>query len=160
MIVLKTRSLNGEAFAPFGDVLEVPKEIGRATFDAALANRRSDARLSLALVHKAPTELPLTSRTMERHRWSSQTFFPLQATRWLVLVAPHMEDRTAPDMNKALAFIASGQQGVTFAADVWHHPFTVLGSPAKFAVATWKNGTSDDDEFVDTAEFLIERIES
>ena len=159
MIVLKTRPLNAEAFARFGDVLKAPSDIGRATFDGALANLRSDARLSLALVHKAPTELPQTSRTMERHRWSSQTFLPLQATRWLVLVAPHMEDHSAPDMDKALAFIASGQQGVTFAADVWHHPFTVLGTSAKFAVATWKNGTSDDDQFVDIPEFLIENSE-
>lgn len=159
MIVLKTRPLSAQAFAPFGDVLEVPTDIGRATFDGGLANLRTNARLSLALVNKAPTELPQTSRTMERHRWSSQTFLPLQATRWLVLVAPHIKDRAAPDMNKALALIASGQQGVTFAADVWHHPFTVLGSPAKFAVATWKNGTSGDDEFVDIPEFLIEHFE-
>jgi ureidoglycolate lyase len=159
VIVLRTRPLNAESFAPFGDVLTAPSEIGRETFDGALANLRSDARLSLALVHKAPTALPQISRIMERHRWSSQTFLPLQAKRWLVIVAPHNEDRTAPDMDKALAFIASGQQGVTFAADVWHHPFTVLESPAKFAVATWKNGNTDDDEFVDTPEFLIEHSE-
>ncbi|MGE3995789.1 MAG: ureidoglycolate lyase [Variibacter sp.] len=147
--------LTAAAFAPFGDVLEAPPQVGRATFDGALANLRVSAKISLSLVHKLPTALPLESETMERHRWSSQTFLPLSAYRWLVVVAPHRPSHDAPDMTKARAFLASGHQGVTYGADVWHHPFVVLDQPAQFAVATWKDGSSEDDEFVSVPPFAV-----
>jgi len=154
--ILKAVPLSADAFAPFGDVLEAPAAHGRIVVDRALNNLRLDARLSLALVHKAPLALPLQSEVMERHRWSSQTFLPLKAQRWLVIIAPQDETGGAPDMKNALAFIAGGHQGVTFAANVWHHPFTVIDAPACFAVATWRNGRSDDDQFVDVAPFIVQ----
>ena len=155
MSTLTTTPLTLTAFAPFGDVLESPPQAGRATFDGALANLRASAPLSLSLVHKLPTALPLESSTMERHRFSSQTFLPLAAQRWLIVVAPHLPSRDAPDMQKAQAFVAEGNQGVTYGADVWHHPFAVLDQPAHFAVATWRDGGPDDDEFVSVPTFTI-----
>ncbi len=58
-------------------------------------------------------------------------------------------------MARARAFLARGDQGVTYGADVWHHPFTVLDGPARFAIFMWKDGTAADDEFVDVAPFEI-----
>ena len=47
---------------------------------------------------------------MERHEFSSQTFVPVDVVRWLIVVAPHAT-QGGPDMAKARAFIANGQQG-------------------------------------------------
>jgi ureidoglycolate lyase len=156
VLTLTAKPLDAAAFAPFGDVLEAPAEPGRTTFDGALANLRPAAKLSLGIAHMLPTPLPLRSTTMERHRWSSQTFLPLAARRWLVVVAPHAPGGAAPDMAKAQAFVAAAEQGVTYGADVWHHPFTVLDAPARFAVATWMNGDDEDVQFVEVAPFGVQ----
>ncbi|MFM7422520.1 MAG: ureidoglycolate lyase, partial [Alphaproteobacteria bacterium] len=94
------------------------------------------------------------STTMERHEFSSQSFIPMEAGRWLVLVAPHGVDGK-PDMEKARAFLARPDQGVTYGANVWHHPSTVFDREARFAVFRWKDGTSADDEFVEVQPFEL-----
>ncbi|WP_333669488.1 ureidoglycolate lyase [Elioraea tepidiphila] len=151
---LIARALTAEAFAPFGEVLAAPDAPGRIAIDRALETRRAQARPSLSFTHKQPSALPLVSTTMERHRHSSQTFIPMQAGRWLVLVAPHGA-AGRPDMERARAFVARPDQGVTYAADVWHHPLTVLDRAARLAVFMWKDGTPSDDEFVEVAPFEI-----
>src|SRR5262245_1654939 len=146
MVHLSAFPLIASAFSPFGDVLEAPDRPGRAIFANALASRRGEAKPTLSLVHRPPTELPVQSSTMERHRWSSQTFLPLNAGRWLIVVAPHMPSGDKPDMANARAFVARGTQGVTYGADVWHHPFTGLDRPARFAVSMWRHGDAEDGE--------------
>ncbi|MGK7871700.1 ureidoglycolate lyase, partial [Falsiroseomonas sp. E2-1-a20] len=94
------------------------------------------------------------STTMERHQYSSQSFVPMDAGRWIAIVAPHGADG-APDMARAQAFIARADQGVTYGADVWHHPFTVIDRPGRFAVFMWKDGSAADDEFVQVAPFEV-----
>jgi ureidoglycolate lyase len=151
---LTAQPLTAEAFAPFGEVLSAPDAPGRDYIDAALANRRAHAKPSLSFTFKAPTALPLASTTMERHLHSSQSFVPMDAGRWLAIVAPHGADG-GPDMSRAQAFLARPDQGVTYGADVWHHPFTVIDRPARFAVFMWKDGTAADDEFVEVPAFEV-----
>ena len=146
--------LTAEAFAPFGEVLACPEEPGRVYIEAALDNRRAQAKPSLSFSTKEPVALPLASTTMERHLHSSQSFVPMDAGRWLVLVAPHGADG-GPDMTKARAFLARPDQGVTYAANVWHHPSTVFDRIARFAIFMWKDGSSDDDEFVQVPPFTV-----
>src|SRR3712207_3677343 len=143
---LTSEALTAAAFAPFGEVLEAPTEPGRRYAEAALADLRPGAaRPSLSLVLKPPlASLPLRSRTMERHRFSSQSFVPMDSGRWLVVVAPHAAVGGGPDMARARAFVARPDQGVTYGADVWHHPFTVLDRPARFAVFMWRDGSAAD----------------
>lgn len=146
--------LTAEGFAPFGEVLAAPGAPGRVYIESALANRRPGAQPSLSFSTKEPVALPLASATMERHRHSSQSFVPMAAGRWLVLVAPHGADG-GPDMAQARAFLARPDQGVTYGADVWHHPSTVFDQPARFAIFMWKDGGSEDDEFVQVAPFEV-----
>lgn len=146
--------ITAEAFAPFGEVLAAPDAPGRLYIDGALCNRRPDAAPSLSFVFKAPSALPLASTTMERHLHSSQSFVPMEAGRWLVIVAPHGADGR-PEMVRARALLVRPDQGVTYGADVWHHPFTVIDRAARFAVLMWKDGTSADDEFVEVAPFEV-----
>ncbi len=79
----------------------------------------------------------------------------MDAGRWLAIVAPHGADGL-PDMARAAAFLARADQGVTYGADVWHHPFTVIDQPGRFAVFMWKDGTAADDEFVEVAPFEVD----
>jgi ureidoglycolate lyase len=139
--------LTAEAFAPYGDVLAAPTEFGRVYFDEGLCSTRPTARPSLSVSHAGRvTALPLEATVMERHEFSSQSFVPLDVSRWIVVVAPPDVDG-GPDVARAVAFLPGPGQGVTYRANTWHHPLTVLDRPARFAVFMWRDGTSTDEEF-------------
>ena len=148
-MLIVAEPLRAEAFAPFGDVLEAPPELGRRSFFGdGLANQRAGAAPSLAVAHvPALTALPLVATRMERHQFSSQSFLPLDVARWLVIVAPKAA-AGGPDGARARAFLAGPGQGVTYHADTWHHPLTVLDRPARFAVFIWLENSKTDEEFV------------
>lgn len=151
MRTLNVEPLTAEAFAPFGDVLALPREPGRLYYTAALGNLRPTASASLSLSVRAHSpELPLRATVMERHAFSSQSFVPIDVDRYLVLVAPHHVDG-GPDMARARAFLVRGDQGVTYRADTWHHGLSVFGKPGSFAVFMWQAGDAGDEEFVDIA---------
>jgi len=146
-VKLIVEPLEPEPFARFGEVLAVPQAPGRSYFDRALDNLRPSARPSLSLTRKEElSSLPLTAKQMERHEFSSQSFVPIAAGRWLVLVAPHAAGG-GPDMRKARAFLAGPRQGITYGANVWHHPLAILDRPAEFAVYMWLDGEKGDEEF-------------
>jgi ureidoglycolate lyase len=152
---IRVEPLTVEAFRPFGDVLEPPAGPGRVYFETSLHNGRPSAWASLSLSRiVAAKSLPLTAVQMERHPASSQSFVPLAPVPFLVLVAPHAAGG-GPDMTRARAFVASDGIGVTYGADVWHHPLTVLEAPAGFAVFMWRDGGAGDEEFVDIAPLTI-----
>lgn len=149
--------LTAERFAPFGDVFAPPDEPGRTYVEAALANLRPGAaRPSLSLATKADVAtLPLTVTQMERHEFSSQSFVPLQPAEILVIVAPHGADG-GPDMDAARAFLSDGRTGITYGANVWHHPFTLVsGALGSFAIFMWRDGGPGDEEFVDVPPRLV-----
>jgi ureidoglycolate lyase len=139
--------LTEKAFAPYGDVLAAPAEFGRVYFDEGLRTSRATAwpSLSIALVRPLP-RLPLEAKVMERHEFSSQSFLPLDVSRWIVVVAPSAADG-GPDPSRAAAFLVGPGQGVTYYANTWHHPVTILDRPGRFAVVMWRDGTPTDEEF-------------
>ena len=98
------------------------------------------------MAYRPPTPLPLVATQMERHKFSSQTFIPTDVGRWFVMVAPH-HPLGGPDMSLARAFLPKPGQGITFGADVWHHPLTVFDRPGTFAIYMWLDGTNGDEEF-------------
>ena len=141
--------LNAEAFRPFGQVLEVPAKPGRKSFNEILENSRANARVDLSIVTISPLgKLPLRAKTLERHPHSSQTFIPIKAVRYLVIVAPDKPDGT-PDLNQVKCFLADGKQGITYRRGVWHHDMTVLDETAEMAILMWCDGGSDDEEIMD-----------
>lgn len=147
--------LTREAFAPFGDVIDVPSEPGRKYYDDALGNLRAGAHPSLSMILKAETpHRPLRTDLLERHEFSSQTFVPVDVARWLVVVAPHAA-AGGPDLAGLEAFIATGRQGVTYKPNTWHHGLTVLDRPGRFAVFMWNVGGAGDEEFVTVRPFTI-----
>jgi ureidoglycolate lyase len=153
MLAVKARIIDPVAFAPFGDVITSPGTLPNIDASRALDNRRSGATTTLYTTVAEPVTLPLTLTKMERHRFSSQTFLPLDASRYLVCVAPH-DNNGQPDADALLAFIVPASTGITYRADVWHHPMTALDRKAGFAVLMWRDGSADDEEFVDLAQPL------
>ena len=147
--------LTQQAFAPYGDVIDVPSEPGRQYYEDALGNLRPGAHPSLSMSLKTETpDRPLKAELLERHEFSSQTFVPIDVARWLIVVAPHAK-AGGPDLSGVQAFIATGRQGVTYKPNTWHHGLTVLDKPGRFAVFMWRDGGKGDEEFVPVEPFII-----
>jgi len=147
-MLITAEPIDADAFRPFGDVLVAPPEPGRRAFGGGLANLRTHAKSELTLSLTAPeVAFPLPVRELERHPFSSQSFLPLSVSRWLVIVAPSGRDGS-PDAQRARAFLAGPQQGVTYRIGTWHHKLTVLDDFAQFATLMWRDGSTGDAEFV------------
>jgi ureidoglycolate lyase len=130
--------LTREAFAPFGDVIEID---GAAAIEinqgfarrfnglAAIDVAGHGGAVNVSLFDARPRPQPIEIRLMERHPLGSQLFMPLQDRPWLVVVCadPH-------DGASYRAFVASGRQGVNYTRNVWHHPLLVLGESERFMV--------------------------
>ena len=103
---------------------------------------------------------------LERHPFTTQTFSPLglsptdSSTVFLVIVAPSLPSETTalspngqstklsnpPDLSRLRAFVAKGNQAVTYAPGTWHAPMVVLGSVrVDFLVSQFVNGWPEDD---------------
>ena len=155
LIELAPRPLTREAFAPFGDVIDIPDGAGRIYYDEALGNLMPAARPSVSVSFKEPTlARPLRLDTLERHEFSSQTFVPIDVARWLIVVAPHAA-AGGPDAGALQAFVATARQGVTYRANTWHHGLTVLDRPARFTIFMFRDGSSGDEEFVPVEPFTV-----
>ena len=147
MTFLSLDPLTAEAFAPFGDVVAPPPSPGeRAFYTGGLTPDRADARVSLHVNHVLPSTLPFVATQMERHPATSQTFLPLDVSRYLVLVA-ESGPGGGPDPRSLRGFWSHGRQGVTYRAGVWHHGLVVLDRAARFAVLMWRRGEGLDDNF-------------
>ena len=153
---LVAEPLTRDAFAAFGDVIEVPGGGGRTANDgtairyddiAALALTAEDGRPTLDLFRVKPARLPLECRILERHPLSSQAFVPVGAAPFLVVVAPAGGDRL--DAATTRAFVTDGRQGVNYRPGVWHHPVLALGAETNFVMM----GRADDGRDCDIAPF-------
>lgn len=152
---ISLKPLDADAFAPFGQVISRPARLGdRTPYEAGLSSHRPRATIRLWVNHVAPTTLPLVATKLERHRYSSQTFLPLAVSRYVVITAPSLASG-APDVNGIVGFIAEGTQGITYAANVWHHPICALDEPASFAVLMWKDDSPSDEEWATLPEPII-----
>ena len=139
MKTLAIEPLTREAFAPFGDVIElegakqIPINLGTTIRYHDLANvdvTDEGGRTLVNLFRGQARELPFEVRMMERHPLGSQAFIPLNDKPYLVVVAPVGE----LDESMIRAFVTSGWQGVNYAKGVWHHPLLALGEVSDFIV--------------------------
>ena len=93
--------LTREAFAPFGQVIEMAGA-HHYPINAGMTERYHDlAKIELGGVHPRPMismfrgqpyALPLTLKMVERHPLGSQAFYPLSDRPFLVIVAPDDHD--------------------------------------------------------------------
>ena len=135
-VQLAIETLTKTAFAPYGDVLEregaTIRSINEGTtdrFHALTAVEVGDGRAIVSIFAGRRRALPLEIKMLERHPLGSQSFFPLQPFDWLIVVAD-----TVDPPSSLRCFRASGAQGVTYAAGVWHHPLLILRPTQDFLV--------------------------
>lgn len=134
---LKPQPLTAEAFAPFGEVLEVsgpPTKLINAGKCGRWHDRAgldfSDARAGISVFKSECFALPYEFTLVERHPDGSQAFIPMTADPFLIIAAP--DDGGRP--GRPLAFITSGAQGINIRRNHWHGVLTPLGGPGLFAV--------------------------
>ena len=85
----------------------------------------------------------VTIAALERHPHSTQSFLPIRAGRWLVLLAPTLANGT-PDTVNARAFLAGPQDAICIHRNVWHAGLTVFDGPAEFGMMMWRADAGDD----------------
>ncbi len=136
-MLLEAEPLSAAAFAPFGDVIEVagraPRLINEGTCERYddLAPVDVSGRPVISIFKAEPRPLPFTVRVLERHPLSSQAFYPLDATPFLVIVA---KDGAGPWPTRLRAFRAAGDQGVSYRRNTWHHALLAIGRTSRFLV--------------------------
>ena len=137
--VVIARPLTREAFAPFGEVIQMdgarhfPINAGKcerfhdlATVEAAGPN----GRVLINLFRGQPYATPLRLAMVERHPLGSQAFIPLSPRPFLVVVCADGEAGPADPQ----AFVTSAGQGVNYPRGRWHGVLTPLGEEQDFAV--------------------------
>ena len=125
--VLPIEPLSREGFAPFGDVIEFegrdsyPINNGMADryhAQCAIELGGDDARAVVSLVHSRKFDMPRRLDHMEFHPLGSQAFIPLDASRFIVIVAAAGEE---PDLEQVRGYVTNGRQGIHYHAGTWHH---------------------------------------
>jgi ureidoglycolate lyase len=133
------KPLTAEAFAKYGDVIEVDSKepiginYGYTERFHDLANIDATAeggRAGVSIFRSQPLPMPISIKIMERHPLSSQAFVPLSNEPYLVVVAPAGEF----DESRIEVFLAQPGQGVNYAAGTWHHFCLALNKPSNFLV--------------------------
>lgn len=166
--VIPLEPLTREAFAAFGDVVDieggVPITINQGyasrvngLADIEVAGEGAIINVSLFTAKIRPQ--PVSIHMMERHPLGSQMFYPLQDRDWLVLVCG--DPQVASSYR---AFRATGRQGVNYARNVWHHPLLVLEDNARFMVVDRGDQSATplnnlEEAWLDTARWLELPIE-
>ncbi|CAN6669375.1 ureidoglycolate lyase [Trichomonascus vanleenenianus] len=88
------------------------------------------------------------STVLERHPFSTQTFLPMgrdkNAKAYIVIVAKNRPDGL-PDINSLEAFVANGDQAVTYGPGTWHAPMVAIGETVDFGVFIHENGQAEED---------------
>ena len=160
--ILNPEPLTREAFKPFGDVIEVSSHTSAKQINYGLTQRFDDiANLDLLanegrplfnIFRSNPPGFPFRVEVIERHPLSSQLFYPLSNTPFLVLVAEGDHDPSISDLK---LFITNGIQGINYNANIWHHYSLALDHPCDFIVVD-RGGAGDNcqEYFLQEAVFL------
>ena len=155
MMTLPIAPLSKAAFAPFGQVIETRDAKAKLINDgfaqrfdglAGIDVAAEGGAVNISLFDGSLRPRPILIKLMERHPLGSQLFMPLNEKPWLVLVCT---DLRVPASYRA--FSATGQQGVNYARNIWHHPLLVLTDASPFLVVD-RGGPGDNLEEVRLAE--------
>ena len=92
--------------------------------------------------------------TIEKHDFSTQTFFPLDMARYLIVVCASDEEGL-PDITQAQAFLVQGNTALQYHPGTWHCNITTLYRPGLFANLIQKNNSSDDCTYITVPRFRV-----
>lgn len=136
-VTLDVAPISVEAFAPYGDVIEVrgdsiPINQGKGWRYLDLAHidvLAEGGRPAMSVVTAAPEPTPIVLRLMERHPLGSQVFAPMDGQSYVVVVAPAGDPPQVADIR---AFLCNGKQAVNYHRGTWHHPMIALDTHCAF----------------------------
>lgn len=153
-MTLRARPLTVADYAPYGDVVMAsPRGEAGAHANQGTAERWGDltrlrdlrpgrASLNVSVFRCAPQHArPIPVAVLEKHPASTQLFVPMNARRYLVVVAL---GEAYPDLGTLAAFVAGGAQAVSYSPGVWHHPMIALDAEIDFACFVYQDGSADD----------------
>ena len=162
MSTILIEPLTAEAFAPFGQVIEMAGA-NHYPINGGMTERYHDlAKVELAGVHARPLisifrgqpyELPLTLKLVERHPLGSQAFYPLSDRPFLVVVAEDLSGVPATPR----AFLTAPGQGVNIAMNTWHGVLTPLEAASDFLVVDRGGDGNNLEEHSFITPYLVQR---
>ena len=134
---LITAPLTAEAFAAYGDVIEV-RGTPSKMINQGMCGRYhdlaqldfTDGRAGISLFDARARHLPHVVDMVERHPDGSQAFMPISQVRFLVIVA---DDEGGMPVNPQ-AFVTAPGQSINLHRGVWHGMLAPIGSPGQFVV--------------------------
>ncbi|AXI42738.1 ureidoglycolate lyase [Sulfitobacter sp. SK011] len=157
---IKIAPLTAQAFAPYGDVLEVsgaPDKIinqGKCGRFHDLAKLDfADGKAGISIFKGEKETLPLTLEMVERHPEGSQAFVPMSADPFLVVVAA---DKAGTPIDPR-AFLTAPGQAINFHRGTWHGVLTPLSEPGVFAVIDRIGNGANLEEHWFTQPYIIEQ---
>ncbi len=157
---LAIRPLTRDAFLPFGQVIEADPATmklingGNTERFHALAEAEAageGARVILNIFRGKPRAFPYALTMMERHPFGSQSFSPLNGRPYLVVVSEDKNGRP----GEPQVFLAQGDQGVNYRANVWHHPLMTIDAVSDFLVVDRDGPGNNLEEFYFDEPFII-----
>lgn len=137
--IVVAQPLTREAFAEFGDVIEIegadhfPINKGMCARYHDLAKVEAtgpNARVLINIFRGRPYPIPLQLTLVERHPLGSQAFIPLSPRPFLIVVC--RDEAGKP--GRPRAFITRPGQGVNYPRNLWHAVLTPLNDPQDFLV--------------------------
>lgn len=143
-MTITARPITAEAFAPYGTLIDPAIDCPRLNFAVPVENERASARPNLCIVRPPVVTLPFSFNVMERHAFSTQAFFPLDAAAYVLAVAQGDE---APDCSTLSAFIVPGDRAFSYARGVWHIGMAVLDRPCGMAMLVHEDGGARDTDY-------------
>lgn len=131
--------LTAQAFAPFGDVIQVSDDAVKVAINQGNTDRydrlaeidvTDGGGVGVISVFRGQPLDPLVLKVFERHPLGSQAFMPLSGRPYLVAVAPE----GAFDVALVQVFHAKAHQGVQYRKGIWHHFLLALDAESDFLV--------------------------
>ncbi|ASP35321.1 ureidoglycolate lyase [Labrenzia sp. VG12] len=135
--VLTPVPLTTEAFAAYGDVLEIAGSPDKI-INQGMCGRHHDlaklefgtGRAGISLFDAKARAFPYVVDMVERHPEGSQAFIPLDGVPMIVVVA---DDQDGAPVNLA-AFISQPGQSINLHRGTWHGVLAPLGKAGRYAV--------------------------
>lgn len=162
MTRLVPRPIDAAAYAPYGRVLMASprgEEGAVANLGTALRfddvctienHRPPSAELKVKVFRSSPVAIERRELTLlEKHPKSTQLFIPMNASRYVVVVA-RGDDR--PDIATLAAFVVEGARGISYGPGVWHHPMIAIDKLTDFVVLVHEDGSDEDCVVVERAD--------
>jgi len=147
---LEATPLDRTEYASYGDVIEASDEWRAANQGTArksewLAHlvdaRNGRSQPNISVFRCSPRALPFEIAMLEKHPASTQIFVPMNARRYVVVVALGGDE---PDLSTLRAFLAHGTQAITYRPGVWHHPMIALDAETDFFCLVHEDGSMTD----------------